>query len=195
MLFLAYLGFAISKRQGPEVSSEINPSASVEERFQESREHSVKSQIELTDFNRVEVREVKKIWAIQASNAKFFKKEGLTHVSDIVLEIFREKKSSVKILSKAARLAIENEIMEKVDLEGDIKVRIDESLSLRADFATYDSIDRVLEVPGKVKIYGTGYELRGNGFRMKIDGEKFFIRENASTMFRAGAKVPEDLQL
>ena len=195
MLFLTYLGFEVSQRQGNDVSSAEENLAKVEDSFQDSLDSSEKSQVELTDFNRVEVREGRKVWSIAASNAKFFKDEGLTHVSDISLEIFREKKSSVKILSKAARLAIEDEVMEKVDLEGNIKVKIDESLSLRANFATYDSIERVLEVPGAVRIYGTGYELRGDGFRMKIDGEKFVIRKNASTMFRAGAKVPEDLQL
>jgi len=162
-----------------------------------SDDSSEQSQLELKEFNRVQVKDGKKIWEVTASGAKFFSEQGLTHIDQVKVEIVRQPQGLIKIKSDGARLDLEDDVMQRADLEGDIFVKVDDTLGLRAQFATFDSIGRKLLVPGKVRIYGSGYEMRGEGFEMNIDGEGFLLRENVRTKFLPGAKLPEgfsDLQ-
>ncbi len=159
-----------------------------------SEESTEQSRLELKEFNRIQVKDGKKIWEVNASGARFFSDQGLTHIDEVRVDIVRQPQGLIKIKSDGARLDLDGDVMQRADLEGDIYVQVDDSLGLRAQFATFDSIGRKLLVPGRVRIYGSGYEMVGEGFEMNIDGEGFLLREKVRTKFSPGAKLPRGFE-
>ena len=95
------------------------------------------SKIQLREFHRVEIKDGKKIWEVKAKDAKFYSDDGTTQVDDVFLEIFRDEGGNIKIEAKTARLKLaanstaENS-MERADLEGAIKVVMDDTTSMLA---------------------------------------------------------------
>ena len=193
-LFLTYLAYLVKSSSKLDGFASDEESELLEQDINSTSLNEDKSQLELKGFERHEVEKGKKLWSIKAKNAKVYKDQNITHVDEVEVEVARKNKdSSVFIESKRARLSIVKDQMEKADLEGMVLIRVDDTLSLEAEFATYDAIKRNINVPGKVKIFGTGYILEGEGFDMNVDKEGFVLRKSVQTKFTKGAKVPSPL--
>ena len=149
------------------------------------------SELQLRDFRRVGAKDGRKLWEVSAKDASYFAGEGITQVNDVSVVFHREDNSKLYLKSKAARLQLATEGFGKADFEGDIKVDVDDRISVRTDAATYDEVAREVLAPGDVAITGQGYFIEGTGMTMDVDEESLLIRNNVRSRFESGASVPK----
>lgn len=147
------------------------------------------SELSLEDFQRKVVRNGSKIWEISAKGARYFKAEGVTHVNDADLVVYRKDGSQVKLRSSAARLHILEQEMDSAELEGDVSIAIGKSLLVQSEVATYNDSLREILTPGKVSIFGEGFKLTGSGLEVNIDTEKLLLKHDVKSEFVPGTRV------
>lgn len=141
------------------------------------------SKIHLQEFHRVEVKDGVPIWEVKAEEAKHFPEENLIHVNKAYLKIYRKGESPVEISSKAARLFADATSLKTAVLEGDISVKIDTSLEVDAQLATFDVSSQLITAPDSVKVRGPGYEIEGDGMKFLVDKRQFELARNVRSRF------------
>ena len=140
-------------------------------------------QLHLQDFHRVQVKDGETVWEITAKDAKFFTEEDLTHVNDASVVIHRPNKPSVKITSKAARLYLDGSVLKKAEMEGDIVVVMDDSVTATTDIATYDDSLRKVTTASEVEILGPGMNIKGVGLELDVDTETVKLLKDVRSVF------------
>lgn len=150
-------------------------------------------EIRLQDFHRVQVKDGKKIWEISATDAHYFPTEGVTHVNQASLMIYRPKGGSVHLKSDSAKLTFSGATLSRADLEGSIEVVLDENLKMTTEFASFEISSGVIHAPGAVEIDGPNYRLSGTGLSVKLNDQKIELEKNVNSIFKPGAKVPTNI--
>lgn len=195
--FFLALGFVMFTRSKAQQSIVATASVGFDKREDISEALDVpgvdSSEFQLRDFHRIETKDGQKIWEVRARDARYFAEEGLTHVDDASVAIYRKPNSVIKLEAKAAKLYLTERTMQRAELEGEINIELDKSLRLTADFATYDAVKKRLTVNGPVLIDGPGYRVVGKGLEMEIDNEQIYVRDSVESRFQPGAKAPEGL--
>lgn len=152
------------------------------------------TKIQLRDFNRVEVREGKPVWEIRAKEARYFASSSVVLVSDADLTVYQSDGSKTFIGSKGAKLHLKDSAVERVELEGDVKVELSGSFVAKTQYAAYLSGERGLSAPGLVKLAGDGYSVEGVGFHMNLESGEVNFLGKVKTFFTPGAEVPKSAQ-
>lgn len=150
------------------------------------------SRLQLQDFHRVEVKNGKAAWEVHAKDARYYPQAAVTHVNDAILTLFREGQSSITVKSNAAKLASTGEAIGGVGLEGEVEFKIGNELTLYSETADYTADKRRVSIPGKVRIAGVGFEVKGVGLVYNLDGEQLSLSEDVECSFEPQAKLPRD---
>jgi len=150
------------------------------------------SKLHLQDFHRVEVKNGARVWEVMAKDAKYYADDAITHVNDASVVIYRSGQSSIELSSKAARLYLDDKSrgVDRVHLEGETKVTINQSLHVESELATYDSKGSVVTVPGEALVSGDGFEIHGRGLAFDVVSEQISINSDVHSIFLPGAEAP-----
>jgi LPS export ABC transporter protein LptC len=147
-----------------------------------------RSGLRMQDFHRVDVKDGKTVWEIIAKDARYFALERLAFVNDAIVRIYRSPQSSIVISSDAGKLYLDDVTISQAELEGNIEVVLDESLSVRTQTAQYDKNKGEITSTSHVYIFGPGYEIQGVGLKMVVDEETVDIFKDVESRFEVGAR-------
>ncbi len=151
------------------------------------------SALELQDFHRLEIKDGKPVWEVRAKNAKYLPDQGITHVNQTSVTLYREEGSAVHVSSKAARLHMEGDSISKAELDGEVNVSLENSIELRTNQAVYSLTDRVFEAPEDVQILGDGFEVRGIGLEFELEKQIVKLDRQVYSYFSTQAHMPSDV--
>ena len=151
---------------------------------------SSQSDFQLTEFHRVEVKDGKRIWEIEAFEAKYYPEEELTHVNDARVVIHQEDGTRIVIRSKGAKLHMPKKQLSRAELEGDIVLTVHDEMVIHTETATYDVLDKRIFAPGIVSINGRGFEVDGIGMEVDIAAEEIQLLDDVTSLIHANAEVP-----
>ena len=148
------------------------------------------SKLHLQEFYRVQLENGRQTWEVRAKDAKFFSQDNVTYVTDAEVRIHRGKNSNVVIRSRAARLFMEGDNLKRADLEGDVVVVFDESLTVKTQVASYNAAQRVVTAPGPVDIQTQGFETSAVGMEAHVDDQSVKLLSKVVTRIDREARVP-----
>lgn len=192
---LLFLVFVVSIAIARSYTDPIAPASQVAVDFREEQTEADRlsgqdgSELQLRDFRRVGVKDGRKLWEVVAKDARYFAGEEVTQVNDISAIVHREDNSEIQLEAKAARLQLGPSSFGKAEFEGNLRVQVDKRLTLFADAATY--ADRLVRVPGDVRIEGEGFLVEGKGLDMHVDEERILLKKDVRSRFESGAKIPK----
>lgn len=151
------------------------------------------SALELQDFHRLEIKDGKPVWEVRARNAKYLPDQGITHVNQTSVTLYREEGSSVLVTSKAARLHMDGDSISKAELDGDVVVGLEDSMELRTNQAVYSLRDKLFIAPEDVQILGEGFEVRGIGLEFGLEKQIVKLDRQVYSYFSTQAHLPSDV--
>ncbi|MCC6953520.1 MAG: LPS export ABC transporter periplasmic protein LptC [Deltaproteobacteria bacterium] len=149
------------------------------------------SKLHLQDFYRVQTREGRKSWELRATDAKFFPDEGVTYVNSAQLLLKREDGSTLTLTSDSAKLYMEGELMDRAELQGNVVVQSEDSVTLATQFAVFRDSERLITAPGEARISGPGYQVDGEELELFIDRDEMNFGSNVRSQFARGSKMPD----
>jgi LPS export ABC transporter protein LptC len=153
------------------------------------------SKLELQDFHRVEVKNGQPSWEVKASDAKYFPEHQVTHVNHARVRIYREKDSSIGLLSRAATLRTSGDAVTQAELQGEVRVEFSESMELQTELAVYTLATREITAPGEVHITGRGFDVKGIGMEFDVDKQIVKLNREVYSYFAPEAKIPKNVRI
>ena len=156
---------------------------------------AVGSMLHLQDFHRFHLKNGNMVWDIQAKDANHFASEGVTHVNEPNITLYRDNQPPIIITSKAARLYFDGDALGRAELEGNVTVDFGGSLVARTEDAQYKSKERVITSGSLVNFEGNGFVTSGVGLDMNIDSELLNLQGDVHTKVNSEASVPKGLDL
>jgi LPS export ABC transporter protein LptC len=151
------------------------------------------TRVHLQDFHRVEVKEGRPVWEVKAKDAQYFAQEGVTHINDSAVVVYRPDRSAVRINAASAKLYMSEESIERAELEGNVVVNLGESVTVTTDMAVYQARTRKIVAPGRVSIDGKGYEVTGERLSLDLDSQLGTLSERVTSRFAPKAELPASL--
>ncbi len=150
------------------------------------------SRLHLQEFRRVAVKNGRPVWEVEATDAQYYSKEGVTHLNDVDLIVHREKDSKVRLEAKSAKLLSQDEALARAELVGNIIVALDNGLVLKTELAVYDVAAGKIVAPERVEIQGKGYSIEGEELTANLEAQVIKISKNVVSVFTNEAKAPQD---
>ena len=145
------------------------------------------SRLQLQGLYRAEVKDGRKMWELRAQDAQHFVAEKLTQVNASDFTIFRQGQGPVQILSQAAKLIAEQNTVGKVDLEGDVRVKLDADTEIQTNLAFYYAGNNKIVSPGEFTLSGKGYKIEGVGIEVELEPQVINVLKSARSTFSKGA--------
>ena len=184
LLFCGYVVLTVSLR-----SSKRKSIFTTEDAFASG---SGGSRLHLQEFRRVAVKNGRPVWEVEATDAQYYSKEGVTHLNDVDLIVHREKDSKVRLEAKSAKLLSQDEALARAELVGNIIVALDNGLVLKTELAVYDVAAGKIVAPERVEIQGKGYSIEGEELTANLEAQVIKISKNVVSVFTNEAKAPQD---
>lgn len=151
------------------------------------------SKLHLQEFYQVRLKGGRESYEIKARDAKYYSQEGVTYVLNVELTLPRRDGTELKIFADSARLFLEGETLDRAELQGNVVLKQGESMTLKTDFATYDSTEQLVTAPRQVRVEGTGYAIDGVGMDLALDTEIVTLHRDVKSRFDKGTQMPEIL--
>ncbi|MCC6932554.1 MAG: LPS export ABC transporter periplasmic protein LptC [Deltaproteobacteria bacterium] len=145
------------------------------------------SRLQLQGLYRAEIKDGRKLWQLRAQDAQHFVAENLTQVNNSDFTIYRKGQGPVEITSKAAKLISDGETLGKVDLEGDVRVKLDADTEIITSLAFYYSGKNKIVSPGQFTLQGKGYQIEGIGVEVDLEPQVINVLKNTRSTFNKGA--------
>lgn len=163
----------------------------------QSGDSSVFSKLQLQDFHRKEVKDGKTVWEVSAKDAKYYPLESVTHVNDVKLEIFANKKDqkNVSVFAKSARLYLDGSSLLRASLDGSISIKVEDNFELNTEGADFDAKKKLFSAKGDVMIVGNGFSVKGSDLNYPIDQDILYINQNVACEFKPDAQMPKGLDV
>lgn len=153
------------------------------------------SKLQLKDFRRVAVKNGKPAWEIQASEAEFYSREGVTNVNNATMVMHRDNASDVSVRARSAKLHMTKDSLDRVELAGETHVEMDNSVKFRTEVALYEVDRGKIFAPGAVQIVGDGYIIDGESLQADIGEQVIQLARNVRCVFETSAKLPSSTGL
>jgi LPS export ABC transporter protein LptC len=148
------------------------------------------SRLQLRDFHRVSVKDGKLLWEIDAKEAEYYAREGVTHVTDAKLLIYK-KDGKIQIQSKSAKLYLTLQKLNKAELSGESIIDLGNGTSLLTDLALYDMQTGEVSAPGSVSVQGKGYLIKGKGLVADVNRQVVRLLADVNCKFEVNAEAPK----
>ncbi|MCC6220397.1 MAG: LPS export ABC transporter periplasmic protein LptC [Deltaproteobacteria bacterium] len=140
--------------------------------------------LHLKEFHRVEVRDGQPIWEVKAKDAKYYSVEGFLHVSDAKVIVYRPGGQTFEFHCKAGKLYVESNVLRRAEMEGEVALKLDTSLSIRTAMATYDVDTSIVTAPGLVNIDGATFMISGIGLNANMLTRVVALSKDVSSSFQ-----------
>ncbi|MDR2337158.1 MAG: LPS export ABC transporter periplasmic protein LptC [Deltaproteobacteria bacterium] len=144
--------------------------------------------IHLQDFHRTDIKNAVKNWEIEAADAYYDMQSGTTRMRNAKIVIYREDGTVVAIDALSARIIAEKNQVKRVDLEGNIKVKLNNEIMIDSNIATFNEKDGKIITPAKVKLRGPSYEIEGVGLEVEIATDIVVVKNEVRSWFRKSQK-------
>lgn len=189
--FVVFLALSVGYRSGMRSSS--GPLGSALAPGQAPVKGDEPSKLHVEEFFRVQVQQGRETCEVRAHDAKYYAQDNVTFVTSAEVKVFRRKKKPVLISADSARLYLEGDTMKHVNLQGNVRVEIENSAVLKTDMADYDADTQYVSAPGFVTISGPGYETSGSGMEMQVDADTVTLLKDVKSRYEQGAALPSAL--
>jgi LPS export ABC transporter protein LptC len=133
----------------------------------------------IRDFHRVKVQNGRKVWEISAKDARYYDKSKAVVVRDAAMQLVLQDGRIVGLRGDQARILLDGREVSRVDLDGDIEVRLAE-YTVHTDRAEYDHRNGRISVPGAVEISGPALQLRGDSMEVDVESERLTLLHHIS---------------
>ena len=194
LLFCGYVVVTVSfrSRQRTSIFSAVDAHATAANQFAGMAEPSAEgSKLFLQEFRRIEIKNGQPAWEVEATDAQHYSKEGVTHLNDAKLIVYREQDSKVRLTAKSAKLRSQGDTLARAELLGDIVVSLDSDLVLETQLALYHILTGKITAPERVNILGEGYSIKGDKLSANLNAQTLKLSGNVVSVFTPGAKAPD----
>lgn len=133
----------------------------------------------IRNFHRVKVEEGRKVWEVSAREAQYYEDEGVVAVQEPKVELYFKDGRNVAFHGQSGRVLLSGKDLSAVEIHDAIEVHFD-GYRLETDFARYVVEDDKIVAPGKVTIYGDGFELDGREMEVDLETERLYVRRDVN---------------
>ena len=141
-----------------------------------SDQNEAGSLVRIRDFMRSQVKDGVLKWKVEAKEARYFTKDGISQLTNPSVRIYRPDGSIVHLQSSAAKLVLNNGELVRAEFEGSLRLALSNQLALSAEQGIYRGKTNILHAFGNVLILGPSY--RTKGAELEVDLTKKFLTVN-----------------
>lgn len=136
--------------------------------------------LQVKDFRRTKVEGGRKVWDVAGEEARYLKAEKEAVIKRPRIVFYAKSGDTIEVTGNEGRLFFTDQDMEKMQLQGEIRVNY-QGFVLQTDEILYlKSTDQMIS-PAKVIIRGEGLELEGIGMEISLQDEKFRLLQKVKT--------------
>lgn len=140
------------------------------------------SQFELTNFQRSESKNGKKIWEVTADNGKYFPEQEMTRLRNVKVLSLRSEDSRFTVSADMADVKLQGTSLASADLQDNVVATINDEVTVQTQIAFYDYEKGLVEAPGFVSITGPFYSTVGDRMSAQTDEEILTLEGNVRTI-------------
>jgi LPS export ABC transporter protein LptC len=140
------------------------------------------SQFELTNFQRSESKNGKKIWEVTADNGKYFPEQEMTRLRNVKVLSLRSEDSRFTVSADSADVKLHGPSLTSADLQENVVATINDEVTIKTKIAFYDYEKNLVEAPGFVSITGPFYSSVGDRMSARTDEEIITLEGNVRTI-------------
>ena len=118
-----------------------------------------------------------KSWELKAKWAKMYRKGNKTILEDLRVKVFVEGRKPIHITGEAGELDNKNK---NITIRGNVEVVSEEGFTLRTEELSWNNEQREIVTDRPVWISSRNFRLRGQGLRIKVDEERFWLQQKVT---------------
>ncbi|MEE8109484.1 MAG: LPS export ABC transporter periplasmic protein LptC [bacterium] len=118
-----------------------------------------------------------KAWELKAKWAKMYRKGNKTILEDLRVKVFVEGRKPIHITGEAGELDNKNK---NIRIRGNVEVVSEEGFTLRTEELSWRNEQREIVTDRPVWISSRNFRLRGQGLRIKVDEEQFWLQQKVT---------------
>ncbi len=118
-----------------------------------------------------------KAWELKAKWAKMYRKGNKTILEDLRVKVFVEGRKPIHITGEAGELDNKNK---NIRIRGNVEVVSEEGFTLRTEELSWRNEQREIVTDRPVWISSRNFRLRGQGLRIKVDEEQFWLQHKVT---------------
>ncbi len=118
-----------------------------------------------------------KAWELKAKWAKMYRKGNKTILEDLRVKVFVEGRKPIHITGEAGELDNKNK---NIRIRGNVEVVSEEGFTLRTEELSWRNEQREIVTDRPVWISSRNFRLRGQGLRIKVDKEQFWLQQKVT---------------
>ncbi len=134
----------------------------------------------IQNFHRVKIDQGRKVWEVSAKEAQYFEDEGTVEVHEPVIAVYFEEGRTVGMRGKIGKVILVGKDVERVEVEGDINVQVDQ-YSVRTEFARYEAAADRIVVPGTVRVESEQVEFSGEAMEIDLEEQRLRVSRDVRT--------------
>ncbi len=137
----------------------------------------------IQDFHRVRIDDGRKMWEVSAREAQYFDEEEFVVVREPMVSVFLEDGRVIALRGNEGKVFLGGRDLERVELTGDIDVRLGEYL-LQTEFVKYEVEGDLIVAPGRVQIAGDVFDILGGRMEVEVKSQRLTVsREVEMTLW------------
>jgi LPS export ABC transporter protein LptC len=140
----------------------------------------------IQDFHRTRVVNGRKVWEVSAREAQYHDEEHMAVVSAPSVAFFMEDGRQVALRGDEGKVYLDGKDLARVDLHGGVEVNFG-TYALHTDLVSYERKNNVIVAPGKVRISGEEFDIRGDELNIQLSAQQLRVEGNVQMTLRPGA--------
>ena len=133
--------------------------------------------LRIKDVFLTEAKKGVKAWELKAKWAKMYRKGNKTILEDLRVKVFVEGRKPIHITGEAGELDNKNK---NIRIRGNVEVVSEEGFTLRTEELSWHNEQREIVTDRPVWISSRNFRLRGQGLRIKVDEEQFWLQQKVT---------------
>lgn len=121
-----------------------------------------------------------KAWELKAEWARMYRADNKTLLEDIRVKVFVEGRKPIHMTGEAGELDNESK---DIRIRGNVEVVSEDGYTLRTEELRWRNEQREIVTKSPVWIAGKTFRLIGNGLRVKVDDQQFWLESNVKANF------------
>lgn len=121
-----------------------------------------------------------KAWELKAEWARMYRADNKTLLEDIRVKVFVEGRKPIHMTGEAGELDNESK---DIRIRGNVEVVSEDGYTLRTEELRWCNEQREIVTKSPVWIAGKTFRLSGNGLRVKVDNQQFWLESNVKANF------------
>ncbi len=121
-----------------------------------------------------------KAWELKADWARVYRENNKTLLEDLRVKVFIENRKPIHITGESGEL---NNESKDIQIRGNVEVVSEDGYTLRTEELKWLSEKREIVTEKAVWIAGKTFRLNGNGLRLKVDEQRFWLENKVKANF------------